>query len=170
MLKCWFNFKAKSPESLQDILNKYIFFNRYVTINSNLIHPKDVGLIDSDLTLKVIDLLNQNNNLMTGEELRSQPSWNSNILHINSLLAAIPKVWKAKINNTFIFQGISCLGLVMNKSIIPISKVTSRKVYWDIVKRKVNKLTSLEVWVDWFPFLESVNWSSIYNFVFYNIL
>ena len=136
MLKCWFNFKSKSPESLQDILNEYIFFNRYVTINSNLIHLKDVGLNDSDLALKVIDLLNQNNNLMTGEELRSQPNWNSNILHINSLLAAIPKVWRAKINNnTFIFQGIPCFRLVINKSIIPISKVTSRKVYWDILKR-----------------------------------
>ena len=65
MLKCWFNFKSKSPESLQDILSEYIFFNRHVTINSNLILPKDVGLNESDLNLKVIDLLNRNNNLMT---------------------------------------------------------------------------------------------------------
>ena len=104
---------------------------------------------------------------MTCEELKSQPSWNTNILHINFLLAAIPKAWKAKMNNnTFIFQGIPCFGLVINKSIIPISKVTSRKVYWDTVKSKVKKPTSLEVWLDLFPFLESVNWSSIYNLVY----
>ena len=76
-------------------------------------------------------------------------------------------MWKAKINNkTFIFQGIPRFGLVINKKIIPISKVTSRKVYWDTVKSKVKKLTSLEVWVGLFPFLESVNWSSVYNLVY----
>ena len=64
MLKCWFNFKSKSPESLQDMRNEYVFFNKYVTINSNLIHPKDLGLNECYLNLKIIDLLNQRNNLM----------------------------------------------------------------------------------------------------------
>ena len=105
-----------------------------------MILPKDVGLNESDLNLKVIDLLNRNNNLMTCEKLRSQPNWNTNILYINSLLVAIPKAWKAKINNNaFIFQEIPCFGLVINKSIIPISNVTSRKVYWDTVKSKAKK-------------------------------
>ena len=75
LLKCWFNFKSKSPESVQDILNEHIFFNRYVTINSNLIHPKDVGLNESDLKLKVMDLLNQNNyNRMICDLNWSQPN------------------------------------------------------------------------------------------------
>ena len=165
MLKCWFDFKSKSPESLQDMLNEYVFFNLYVTINSNLIHPKDLGLNECYLNLKIIDLLNQRNNLMTCEELGSQPNWNTNILHTNSLLAAIPKTWKSKINSsTLKFQGTPCFSLVINKCITPIAKVTSRKVYWDMVQGKIKKPTAAEIWVDLFPFLEDVNWSSIYKF------
>ena len=167
MLKCWFNFKSKSPESLQDMLNEYVFLNRYVTINSNLIHPKELGLNEHYLNLKIIDLLNHRNKFMTCEELGSWPNWSTNILHTNSLLAAIPKRWKLKINSsTFKFQGTPCFGLVLNKCITPITKVTSRKVYWDIVKSKTTKPTSIEIWVDLFPFLESVNWSSIYKLVY----
>ena len=99
MLKCWFDFKSKSPESLQDMLNEYVFFNRHVTIDSNLIHPKDLELNECYLNLKIIDLLNQRDNLIC-EELGSQPNWNTNILHTNSLLAAIPKRWKSKINSS----------------------------------------------------------------------
>ena len=144
MLKCWFNFKSKSPEILQDMLNQYIFLNRYIAINSNLIHPKELGL---------------------NEYLGSRPNWSTNILHTN--LAAIPKRWKLKINSsTFKFQVTPCFSLVLNKGITPFTKVTSRKVYWDIVKSKTKRPTSIEIWVDLFPFLESINWSSLYKLVY----
>ena len=57
---------------------------------------------------------------MTCEELGSQPNWNTSILHTNSLLAAIPKRWKSKINGSaFKFQGTPCFSLVINKCITP---------------------------------------------------
>ena len=85
-LKCWFNFESKYPENIQDILNEYIFFNRYITIDDNMIQPRDLALNESSLKFRMIDLLSQNNKVMTCEELHSQPCWNTHILHINSLL------------------------------------------------------------------------------------
>ena len=143
-LKCLFNFKSKYPENIQDILNEYIFFNRYITIDDNMIQPRDLVLTESSLKFRMIDPLSQNK-VMTCEELHSQPSWNTNILHINSLLTAIPKCWKDKINSDVIeFQGRPCFGLVISKQIMPITKVTSRKVYWDVVNEKNKRPTVLE--------------------------
>ena len=104
---------------------------------------------------------------MTCEELHSQPSWNTHILHINSLLTAIPKCWKDKINSEVTeFQGRPCFGLVISKRIMPITKVTSSKVYWDAVNEKIKRPTVLKTWIDLFPFLENVNWSFVYSLVY----
>ena len=52
------------------------------------------------------------------------------------------------------FQGRPCFGLVRIKRIMPITKVTSRKVYWDAVNEKIKRPTVLETWIDLFLYTD----------------
>ena len=104
---------------------------------------------------------------MTCEEFQSSSNFNLNILYTNSLLSAIPKDWKSKIHSsTFNYEQTPKFSLKLNQKEVPIFKVTSRKVYWEIVNCKIKKPTALETWLDLFPFLEHENWGSVYTLVY----
>ena len=81
-LQAWFKVNNNPPEDLQNILNEYIFLNSQITINDAHIHPKDLGLDNDLLDLKIVDLLNKKNKLTTAEELRVRPDWSINIINI----------------------------------------------------------------------------------------
>ena len=160
-LQAWFKVKNNPPEDLQNILNKYIFLNSQITIKDAHIHPKDLGLDNDLLDLKIVDLLNKKNKFTTAAELRVRPDWSINIINIYSLLDAIPKQWKFTINNEIYKYTIS-----LNHRITEISKITSKKVYSELIRHVVKAPTAIETWLNLFPFLEQIEWNSVFTLVY----
>ena len=166
-LQAWFKIKNKPPENLQNILNEYLFFNNQITINKSHIHPKELGLDIDLINLKIVDLLDSEKKLATAENLRARPEWNTNIINIYSLLDAIPKYWKLKINNvTCKYTAIPKFSLILNNRVTEITRITSRKVYSELIRDMVKEPTAIETWLDLFPFLEHIEWKSVFILIY----
>ena len=144
-----------------------IFYNRHITIGNRPIYPNDIGLNESQLKLKVNDLLNRNGNIMTFVEIQNSNYLNVNTPYINSLLYSIPREWKKKIQSMASkYEERPHFNLKLNMKSVSIFKVTSSKIYWEIINRIIKKPTALDTWLDLFPFLEDENWSLIYRLVY----
>ena len=122
------------------------------------------GLSLDLMSLKLCSLVTCNAEFSSAEELNSRPQWNINILGIYSILAAIPRHWKAKSQNNTNLLAPYCI--TINESSKEISKVYSKDVYWELVKAKVKQPTAITTWIDLYPFLESCNWKSVFTLAY----
>ena len=162
-LQAWFKVKNNPPEGLKNILNEFIFLNSQVTIIDSYIHPKDLGLNNDLLDLKIVDLLNKEKKLTTAEELRLRPEWSINIINIYSLLDAIPKQWKFIINNDiYRYSPNPKFSISLNHRITEIRKITSKKAYLELIRHVVKAPTAIETWMNLFPFLEKIEWNCVH--------
>ena len=167
LLENWFSFKAGCPENKNIILNEFLFLNRHITINNSIIHPKEVGLDPSFIDLRLVDIVSPSNEFYTPAELVQKFNCNTNFLSIYSMLNAIPKMWKLKINSTASnFVRSPNYSLILNDNIVAIEKVTSKKIYCEIVKGKIKPPSALATWLNLFPFLENFNWQKAYSLVY----
>ena len=166
LLECWFSIKSRQPERKNTILNEYIFLNRFITVNNTLIWPKFLGLNHLFIDLKIHDILDANNNFCTPAEFEQKFNCSSNFLNFYSMLDAVPKIWKLKINaEPSNFCQLPDFSFMLDKNITTLNKITSKKVYWGIVNNTVKPPSVLSTWVDLFPFLENFNWQKIYTAV-----
>ena len=145
ILKCWFSMKSKAPENKSEILNEYIFENVFITINNKPLSPKDFGLDLSSTELKIVDIINNDNKLCTPTEFAQKFKSNINILHIFSMLGAIPKIWKTELScGTSKFSLIPAFSINLNKKKTEvIEKLTSKKIYCEIINSKTKPATSM---------------------------
>ena len=82
-----------------------------------------------------------------------------------SLIHAIPKTWKCKVNtdDNSKIDNRSSTFVTINKTLWPITDIKSQGIYWELVHNKCEPPTSLNTWVDLFPFLECIDWSKVYT-------
>ena len=140
-----------------------------MTINDSYIHPKDSRLDSDLLDIKILDLLNKDKKFSTAEELRVRPEWGINIINIHSLLDSIPKHWKSKINNEiYKYTPNPKFSMTLNHRITEIMKITSKKVYSELIRQVVEAPTAIETWLNLFPFLEhcQTEWNSVFTLVY----
>ena len=45
----------------------------------------------------------------------------------------------------------------------PLSKLKSQDIYWELINNKSYVPTSLRIWIDLFPFLETANWAEFFK-------
>ena len=80
---------------------------------------------------------------------------------------AIPKYWKSKINNeTCKYTANPKFSLTLNNRATEISKITSRKVYSELIRDMVKEPTATEIWLDLFPSLGQIEWSSVFTLTY----
>ena len=74
VLDCWFKLKSNPPNSTNEILNEYVFLNKFIQIDHNSILPSNLGLQISEslMDLKINDLLNPNGKFMLPIDLREK--------------------------------------------------------------------------------------------------
>ena len=94
--------KSNPPNSTNEILNEYVFLNKLIQIDHNSILPSNLGLQISEslMDLNINDLLNANGKFMLPIDLREKKNWKISILHVNSLLSAIPRTWISEIEKS----------------------------------------------------------------------
>ena len=83
------------------------------------------------------------------------------MLHYGRLKLIVFKNFKAL---SFILS--SNFSLILNNNIVPIEKVTSKKIYCEILRGKIKPPSALGTWLNLFPFLENFNWQKVYSLVY----
>ena len=106
-------------------------------VGSLIIHPEFFGKKAEYMELKIGNLLNNTNQISTAEEIQGILQCNRNILAMHSLLHAIPKEWKNKINSSkHNFQEISPFHININKIPKLISNIRGNNIYWELMNEK----------------------------------
>ena len=95
------------------------------------------------------------------------------MLKYNSIIQSFPKKWRETITRTVKTTNIETIIEVTNNIIIQIKvnnrvvnldKVTSKQIYSTLImQNKFETPTSINTWLDRFPFLENINWRDIYE-------
>ena len=57
-------------------------------------------------------------------------------------------------------------GISLNHRITEISKITSKKVYSELIGHVVKAPTAIETWLNLFPFLQQIEWNSVFTLVY----
>ena len=88
----------------------------------------------------------------------------------NSLTTAIPFSWKKSIKENLNNIDISKISpephLCINSVLKPISKIKNTQIYLRLINKLTKTQTSIETWVNIFPFLDTQDWNSIYKTIF----
>ena len=70
VLQCWFWIKGRPPDTIQEILNEYICFNKYIMIDNHPITPILLGKKQDIKFLKVYNLLGDNEQIGFSQEIK----------------------------------------------------------------------------------------------------
>ena len=171
MIEEWFKINTKEPKTTEDILKQFIICNQYVTIDRNTIPTTFFN--SEDCNIQINDIMDVNSKIYKREQLNTKlttPPLDK--MKYNSLVSSIPKKWKklmetklkevdrGKIvkNNTPIIQ--------IGNNIKNIVDVTSKEIYQIAINKKIQEPTSLDTWLDRFPFLINLEWNKIFKLPF----
>ena len=87
--------------------------------------------------------------------------------HMQSLIGAIPKEWRTKVENQLVsVREFPYFCIRSNNKLKELRKMKNNDIYWEILSLKTQKPTSLSIWLDLFPFLEHADWKTIFNTVY----
>ena len=102
VLECWYKMKSQNPETIQEIRNEYVFFNKFIVVDGIPISPEMVGVENKFRELKLSQILNSEGKLLSVHTIHSKLNSKATTFHIQSLVAAIPKEWKIKVENQLV--------------------------------------------------------------------
>ena len=64
VLECWYKIKSQNPETVQEIRNEYVFFNKFFVFDGVPISPEMVGVENKFSELKLSQILNSEGKLL----------------------------------------------------------------------------------------------------------
>ena len=161
MLHIWFSFLNNNVHTVEDVLNEEILYNPTFTIGLKPIQPWTNNLNDFHKS-KVLDIWNhRDKSLKPKREIELQ----YNII--------IPDITYYQIRGAILETYNKCLKTYKNDALtshtnIPkicqnnISKIKSAQVYSYNSAKSYRSPKSQDKWIEYYPFLESINWKSIY--------
>ena len=165
VLDCWFQVKSRSPITDTEISNEYLLFNKFIRIADKCL---DLSFVNGNDLLKKIqlkDIIDLHGNLLPVEEICKKFPLKFSMMKYQSPIHAIPKTWKCKVNtdDNSKIDNRSSTFVTINKTLRPITDIKSQDIYWELVNNKCEPPTSLNTWVDLFPFLECIDWPKVYT-------
>jgi hypothetical protein len=131
-----------------NIQNQVLWFNSDITIDgSPFFFPKwyEKGI------LYVRDLLDQNGNFLSSDDLNNKFGLESNFLNILQLRQSIPLVWRGLLNvaNFVTFEDIN--GLFIDGHFRTLSQLEGRHIYWTLFDQlKYEDPRCIKKWEDFF--------------------
>ena len=162
VLESWFKFFAVAPNSLEEILNEKLTYNKYITVGGKVIEPSFRVIKETGIT-KISQLFHHQTLLSM---LNFEQRYNCHLpdLDFNALICAIPSNWKAKLKTENRLDTTpDCYDITHLK--INLNNLTNKKVYESITYKK-SIPTAENKWVEYYPFLEKTDWSTIYKIPF----
>ena len=119
------------------------------------------------MTPKIYHIVNTNGGFVELNEAKEVLGIELNDLLYNSIKTAIPRTWKNIIKRDIHKSEYSVTNGCMphinqNNQLIPLIKLKNRQIYNKLITKKSNPPTSINTWINLFPFLESLEWKTIY--------
>ena len=175
LLKAWFENNNINPITTQEILNEYLVDNnKYILIANNTITNHTLNDIIPNET-KVLNSIENNGLFNTLNDLNNKLNTHLNLMSYNKLKCAIPKDWKIKIKNINSESQIELFNNNINEKVPQffinshhqsLLSLQSRDITNEMIKRKMKPLTVIETWVESYPFLNDIEWDSIFMLPF----
>ena len=108
--------------------------------------------------LKLGDIMNEQGQFLTMEQISTKYSVIINIMSYNSLIHAIPTRWKCKLRQTNMIHEVVHDELLepklqINNKLLAISAVNNKLIYWHLIRQYEKQPTSIAKWISEFPFL-----------------
>ena len=155
----------QTPWSIEEIMNEYIFDNKYISCNGKpLDHKlfKRSTILSDDLRLK--SLLDNNGHIQTFQQLKHKFDWKLNIHMYNTLIASIPKLWKQKLKGSPPSMNMQSEIYISRKGhLLSIAEVSNQQLYLELLRNEIKEPTTVNTWTDLFPLLECGSWKLIFS-------
>jgi len=153
VLDAWFTFYSTEPLSAEEIKTEIIWNNKAILIGNQPVlymkwHEKGITFIQ--------DLLSENGNLLSHNELMQRYDIKCHILKYLSLVKAIPKIWLKQLHSV----GQAAKNKTQTRYVF--MNMTSKKVYWKLMEKIVKQATAIEQWISLFPFLHDNDFKEIF--------
>ena len=165
-LKCWLNFYAESPVTVNDVYNEYIFDNKYICSAGKPLQAKYFKLLENQTTsLIVADLTNGQGQFLSLEEFKERSQLKIDKLSYNKIISSVPKDWKEKIKNMPSSDIIKSSNpkVLIRKKFTDITRVNNKVLYWAVLQHKIHEPTSLYHWIETYPFMEAAPCHKIFT-------
>ena len=171
ILKSWNELHNKSElNKTAEILDQNLLYNQLIKIDNKHVTGNYLGNNNAHLkTLKIKDIIDKNgkilNSIQAGEQLGIRlNTWNWNIL-----VTAIPKTWRQKITKDTdlpkITQSLETkeINITINNTTKNFKSVSTKQIYQQLLLKRISPATSIEKWIEIFPFMEGIEWNKIFQ-------
>ena len=164
VLERWHKIKSRPPKNIEEIQNEYIFNNMHINSRARPLEYIEFKIEKKvAINIQVKNLLDDEGRFLDFQAAKKRLQWNICIFNYNRILSAIPSLWKKKLKGSSTSMNMyNEVVIRVRKSLIDITELTNKDIYWEIIDEKVKEPTSLNTWLNLFPFLEGINWKKIF--------
>jgi len=163
ILNSWCNISATKVESVADILQQPIWMNRYIHLKLEYINVRkfvDKGIL---ILNNVWDKKGDPN----WDDIKAKGKWSDGeYMTWRSIIDALPADWKYKLKRSF-FPDVKSQDkyIEISNSIIPVSKIQTKMIYWEFIEDKFKNPTSQKYFLNKLS-IQDIEWLSIYQRVY----
>ena len=165
ILKEWAKMTTIVPETLDviGIRRQYLWLNKYILINKKEIKWK--GWIDKGIMI-IHDILNEQGDFLTMQELEGKYNIKCNFLSYNSLKDAIPKLWRTKVKTmqvpTNVINNKESPYIQIDTHQINAQLITNKLIYWKIINNIFVSPITKDKWIQELA-LDENTWESYFE-------
>jgi len=136
----WFSLFSKHPNNIIDIANSKIWNNKHILINNS---PVEYTNWHNNGIAKFYHILDENGHIIDKNNLETKYSVSINQMEYNSLIHAIPSMWKKKVLGKNLVNLVQDDDFVtINDKRVNISKITCKSVYLDEIANIITHPTA----------------------------
>ena len=162
VLESWYTFFSISPTIINEILNEKLHYNKFITIGGKSLSKRSIFLQDTQIS-KIRDLVTNNRSnyrFKTIGELEVELKKSISCLQYNVLLSTILTDWKTKLlkDEETNLQGKE---FQIQHLRIDVKRLSNNTIYQSLTYSKCSH-TAENKWVEYYPFLETIDWSNVY--------
>ena len=161
------------PTKTIDILNQNVLCNQSIKINNKHVTGKQLTtnhLGRTVLSLKFFDIIDNNGNFYNSTDINNKLNLRTNSWNWMAIISAIPKSLKHKMTiknclenqtNSIKSEGIY---IINNNTAKDAKMLNSKQIYNKLIAEKTCPPTSINKWVEIYPFMEQCNGKPFFSF------
>ena len=157
LLSIWFHFVTVEPMTFKELLEENLFHNDLITIGDRAIDSEYSDWQHMGIA-KVCDILKHDRSFKSKIELETIYNITIPNMKYNRIISSL----KSKIGNLPLGNNYSLETTIPQLCFKNIAKVNSKQVYMHKIKLMNKTPASQNKWVEYYPFLEAINWKKIY--------
>ena len=170
ILEGWIKIHSKEPKNYNEIVHQFLVYNKEIKIDRKQLTPTFFKSINANdiFNIKILNMLNPQNTFLSIQEFNNNNNTNISIMKYNALKCSLPNLWKKMIiqnNNIAKTQSLQP-NIRIGNVIKPISLIKTKEMYNNLIIEKIKPPTSIETWINLYPFLEQYDWKEIYKIPF----